>query len=60
MSIVARTGRIDLRVPILLSLADERVTREIRNIGLGEIVVVAHETALVGQRVTRVHATSLG
>ena len=52
MSIVACPGRIDLRVPILLRLADERVTCETRNIGLGGMFVVAHGTALVGQRVS--------
>jgi len=52
MSVVARPGRIDLRVPILLRLADELVTCETRNIGLGGIFVVAYETALVGQRVS--------
>ena len=50
MPVVARPGRIDLRVPILLRLADEPVTCETRNIGLGGIFVVAHETALVDPR----------
>jgi hypothetical protein len=52
MSVVARPGRIDLRVPSLLRLPGESVTCETRNIGLGGILVVAHQTALVGQRVS--------
>jgi uncharacterized protein (TIGR02266 family) len=52
MSLVERPGRIDLRVPILLRLNDERVTRETRNIGLGGMFVAAHEQALIGQRVS--------
>jgi uncharacterized protein (TIGR02266 family) len=52
MPIVARPGRIDLRVPIVLAFDGERIARETRNIGLGGVFVATPEPAPVGQRVS--------
>jgi uncharacterized protein (TIGR02266 family) len=52
MQIVARPGRIDLRVPIVLAFDGERITRETRNIGLGGVFVATPESAPVGKRVS--------
>ena len=52
MLIIARPGRIDLRVPIVLAFDGERITRETRNIGLGGVFVATPDPAPVGQRVS--------
>ena len=52
MQIVARPGRIDLRVPIVLAFDGERITRETRNISLGGVFVATPEPAPVGKRVS--------
>ncbi len=51
MSFVARPGRIDLRVPIVVDLGGERITGETRNIGIGGVFVATRKPAPVGQRV---------
>lgn len=50
--IVARPGRIDLRVPIVLTFEGERITRETRNIGISGVFVATHEAAPVGKHVS--------
>lgn len=50
MPFVARQGRIDLQVPVILGLGGALVTAETRNIGLGGVFVATRETSPVGQR----------
>jgi PilZ domain len=52
MPIVARAGRIDRRVPIVLVFDGERITRETCNVGLGGVFVATPEPAPVGKRVS--------
>lgn len=52
MSFVARHGRIELRVPVILALGEKQVTAETRNIGLGGVFVATGEPAPVSQRLS--------
>lgn len=52
MSSVARPGRIDSRVPVVVHLGGERLTAETRNIGLGGVFVATREPPPVGQRIS--------
>ena len=52
MSFVARPGRIDLRVPVVLDFGDERITAETCNVGLGGLFVATPELVPVGQLVS--------
>jgi uncharacterized protein (TIGR02266 family) len=51
MSFIARPGRIDARVPVVLGVGGERITGETRNIGLGGVFVATREPLDVGRRV---------
>ncbi len=51
MPFVARPGRIDLRVPVVIGLGGEHVNAETRNIGLGGVFVATAELVPVGQPV---------
>ena len=52
MPLVARKGRIDLRVPAILGFRGERVTAETGNIGLGGVFVATSDSLPVSQRVS--------
>ena len=52
MSSVARPGRIDLRVPVVIRLGGESVTAETRNIGLGGVFVATPEPPPVGHKIS--------
>jgi uncharacterized protein (TIGR02266 family) len=52
MSFVARHGRIDLRVPVIVGIGGDQVTAEPRNVGLGGVFVATRELSSVGQRVS--------
>jgi len=52
MSFVARPGRIDLRLPIVLALDGVPITAETRNIGLGGVFVATQTPAPVGRPVS--------
>ena len=51
MSFIARRGRIDLRLPVVLGVDGKQVTVETRNIGLGGVFIATREPPPVGQRV---------
>jgi uncharacterized protein (TIGR02266 family) len=52
VSSVARPGRIDLRVPVVIGVGGERVNAETRNIGLGGVFFATRAPPPVGQRIS--------
>ena len=50
MAFVARPGRIDLCIPVVLDVEGERITVETRNIGLRGAFVATLAPLFVGQR----------
>lgn len=51
MAFVARPGRIEISIPVVLDVDGERISAETRNVGLGGAFVAMRAPLFVGQRV---------